>query len=103
LRRRDDAFFDDAFFEAFFDEAFFDDFFLGTLAPFFRASESPIAIACSRLVTFPPWPDFPRLRVPFFRRCIARSTDLPARLPYLRPLDFREELFFAAMCPPGLG
>ena len=79
------------------------DFFFGTLAPFFRASESPIAIACSRLFTFPPWPDFPRLRVPFFRRCIALFTDLLALLPYLRPLDLREELFFAAMCRPGLG
>ena len=31
-----------------------DDFFFGTLAPFFRASERPMAIACSRLVTLPP-------------------------------------------------
>jgi hypothetical protein len=31
-------------------------FFLGTLAPFFRASESPIAIACLRLFTLPPLP-----------------------------------------------
>jgi hypothetical protein len=28
--------------------------FLGTFAPFFRASESPIAIACFRLFTLPP-------------------------------------------------
>jgi hypothetical protein len=27
---------------------------LGTFAPFSRASESPIAIACLRLVTLPP-------------------------------------------------
>jgi hypothetical protein len=26
----------------------------GTFAPFFRASERPIAIACLRLFTFPP-------------------------------------------------
>jgi len=31
-----------------------DDFFLGTLAPFFRASERPMAIACLRLFTLPP-------------------------------------------------
>jgi hypothetical protein len=30
------------------------DFFLGTFAPFFRASERPIAIACRRLFTVPP-------------------------------------------------
>jgi len=28
--------------------------FRGTLAPFFRASESPMAIACFLLFTFPP-------------------------------------------------
>ena len=73
-----------------------DDFFLGTLAPFFRASESPIAIACLRLFTDPPWPDLPRLRVPFFRRCIALFTDRLALLLYFRPL------FFAGMEPPGV-
>jgi hypothetical protein len=31
-----------------------EDFFLGTLAPFFRASDSPIAMACLRLFTLPP-------------------------------------------------
>jgi hypothetical protein len=31
-----------------------DDFFFGTLAPFFRASDSPIAMACLRLFTRPP-------------------------------------------------
>jgi hypothetical protein len=29
-------------------------FLRGTFAPFFRASDSPMAIACSRLFTFPP-------------------------------------------------
>jgi len=63
--------------------------FRGTFAPFFRASESPIAIACLRLVTLPPLPPFPDLSVPFFRRRIADSTRLPAALPYLRlPDDF---------------
>jgi hypothetical protein len=59
------------------------DFFLGTFAPFFRASESPIAIACFRLCTFPPLPPFPDLKDPFFRRRIALLTDLPAVRPYL--------------------
>jgi len=55
--------------------------FAGTLAPFSRASESPMAIACFLLVTVPPCPDLPRLSVPFFRRCIALFTDLPAAGP----------------------
>src|ERR1041385_5246315 len=38
-------------------------FFLGTLAPFLRASERPIAIACLRLLTFPPRPLLPERRV----------------------------------------
>jgi hypothetical protein len=48
---------------------FLDDFFFGALAPFFRAFESPIAIACFLLVTF--LPDFPLFKVPFFRSRIA--------------------------------
>lgn len=63
---------------------------LGTLAPFFRASESPMAIACSRLFTFFPLPD---LSVPFFLRCIALSTRFDAAFPYFRP----PEDFFRAM------
>jgi hypothetical protein len=63
----------------------------GTFAPFSRASERPIAIACLRLFTFRPEP---LLRVPDFRLCIARLTLFPAALPYLRP----PELFFAAIC-----
>jgi hypothetical protein len=65
-----------------------DDFF-GTLAPFFLASESPIAIACFRLLTFPPLPPLPDFNVPFLRRRIADSTRLLAAFPYLRlPDDF---------------
>jgi hypothetical protein len=48
---------------------------LGTVAPFSRASLKPIAIACLRLVTFPPEPDF---NVPRLRRRIALSTVLDA-------------------------
>src|SRR3954470_465624 len=61
----------------------------GTLAPFFLASESPIAIACLRLLTLPPFPPLPDFRVPFFRRRIALSTRFDAADPYFRrPEDF---------------
>lgn len=69
-------------------------FFRGTLAPFLRASESPIAIACFRLFTVPPFPPRPDLRVPLFFRRIALATVFRGALPYLvLPDDF----FFAAM------
>jgi len=71
-------------------------FFRGTFAPFFLASDSPIAIACLRLVTFRPLPD---LSVPFFFRRIALSTRFEAALPYFLP---RED-FFAAMIDLLLG
>jgi hypothetical protein len=63
-------FFRDDFFALFF----LADFFLGagTLAPFCRASDKPIAIACLRLVTFLPL--LPLRKVPFFLRRIALST-----------------------------
>ena len=54
-------------------------FFFGTFLPFFRASESPIAIACFRLFTLPP---LPLLSVPFFFLCMARFTSLPALREY---------------------
>ena len=57
-------------------------FFFGTLAPAFRASERPIAIACLRLVTLRP--DLPLLSVPRFLSCIARFTFDWAALPYFR-------------------
>jgi hypothetical protein len=64
------------------------------LAPFARASDRPIAIACLRLVTRPPFLPGPLRKVPFFRRRIALSTRLLAARPYLRrPPDF----FLAAM------
>ena len=52
----------------------------GTLAPFLRASESPIAIACLRLFTFPPLPLLPERSVPLFLRRIALATALLAPL-----------------------
>jgi membrane protein len=38
--------------------------FLGTFLPFLRAFDNPIAIACFRLFTLPPFPPFPLLAVP---------------------------------------
>jgi len=62
--------------------------FRGTFAPFFRASDKPIAIACFRLFTVRPL--LPDLSVPFFRRRIALSTRFDAALPYFRrPEDLR--------------
>lgn len=54
-----------------------------------------MAIACSRLFTFPPFPPRPLRSVPFLRRFIALSTRLPAAFPYFRVLFF----FRVAMCP----
>jgi hypothetical protein len=58
----------------------------GTFAPFSRASLSPMAIACFRLVTF--LPD-PLSSVPRFLRRIADSTFFDADLPYLAMLTSR--------------
>lgn len=74
-------------------------FFDGTFAPFLRASDNPMAIACSRLLTLPPLPDLPLLRVPFLRRRIALSTLLLAPLLYFLPLDLRDARFLAAIEP----
>jgi hypothetical protein len=66
---------------------FRDDDLRGTLAPFSRASDKPIAIACFRLLTLRPLPE---RSVPFFFRRIADSTRLLAAFPYfLPPDDFR--------------
>jgi hypothetical protein len=69
------------------------DFFEGTFCPFLRASESPMAIACLRLFTFPPFPPLPERSVPLFLRRIALATVLLAPLLYRRLLDF----FFAGI------
>jgi len=61
-----------------FRELFF--FLFGTLAPDLRASESPIAIACLRLLTLRP--ERPLFSVPFLRFFIARLTLLDAFLEY---------------------
>jgi hypothetical protein len=52
----------------------------GTLAPFFRASDKPIAIACFGLVTLR-W-DLPDSSLPRFILCIARPTLFDALVPY---------------------
>jgi hypothetical protein len=69
-------------------------FFFGTFAPFLRASDSPIAMACFRLFTFPPLPDLPERSVPLFFRRIALATDLLAPLLYFRR---DEDFFFVGM------
>jgi hypothetical protein len=61
--------------------AFFAVFFAGTLAPFFRASDKPIAIACFRLFTF--LPDRPDVKDPFFFLRIALATVRWAFFEYL--------------------
>jgi hypothetical protein len=69
-------------------EDFLPDDFRGTLPPFSRASDNPIAIACFLLVTF--FPLLPDFSVPFFFLRIAEPTRLLAAFPYfLPPDDFR--------------
>jgi hypothetical protein len=53
----------------------------GTLPPAARASDSPIAIACLRLVTV--LPDFPLFNLPAFISFMTFSTFSDAFLPYL--------------------
>src|SRR5437016_2729472 len=55
--------------------------FAGTFAPARRACERPMAIACSRLVTF--LPERPDLRIPRFRSRMACFTFWAAFFPYL--------------------
>ncbi len=86
-------FLEDDFFELLF---FADDFFFGTFAPALRASDSPMAMACFRLVTF--FPLRPLFSFPLFFSRITRATFFCAFGPYfLPPEDFFEELFFVAM------
>jgi len=58
------------------------EFFAESFALLLRASGSPIAIACFRLLTRPPFPAFPERNVPCSLRRIALLTDLPAAFPY---------------------
>ena len=97
-RLRDD--FRELFRVLFLDELFRDALLRGTFAPFFRASDNPIAIACLRLFTRPPLPPLPLFSVPFFLRRIALPTLLLAARPYFRPPDFLPDFFLDAMTPP---
>jgi hypothetical protein len=60
----------------------------GTFFPLLRASDKPIAIACLRLLTLPPFPPRPLRSVPRLRLRIALSTSLLALRLYRLPLDF---------------
>src|ERR1700761_5873647 len=62
------------------------DFFFGTFAPFLRASDRPMAIACSLLLTVPPFPPLADFRLPFFSRCTADLTLFDAAFPYFAML-----------------
>lgn len=71
------------------------DFFgaAGTFAPFFLASDKPIAIACFGLVTF--FPLRPERSLPCFISFISRSTDLEALGLYFLPADLRDDFLLA--------
>jgi hypothetical protein len=86
------------FFAAFFFEAFrFFDAFFGTFLPLALASDSPIAIACLRLLTFRP--ERPLFSVPALRFFIARLTSLDAFFEYLRAIAFLR--LFSGFSPFG--
>jgi hypothetical protein len=75
------------FFAVFFFAAFrFFEAFFGTFLPLALASDSPIAMACLRLVTFRP--ERPLFSVPALRFFIARSTLVDAFFEYLRAIAF---------------
>jgi hypothetical protein len=65
----------------------------GTFAPFLRASERPMAMACFGFVTFLPLR--PLLSVPAFISSISRFTCLPAPGPYF-VVDFFADFFAGA-------
>jgi hypothetical protein len=77
----------------FFDAARLAVFFFGTLAPLRRASESPIAMACLRLLTLRP--ERPLRNVPALRFFIARPTLADAFFEYLRAVRAMEILLVA--------
>ncbi len=76
---------DHRFFEADFRPPFRARFRGGTFAPARRASDSPIAIACLRLVTF--LPDRPLRSCPCLRSRITLATFRDAFLPYFAILS----------------
>jgi hypothetical protein len=75
------------FFAVFFFEALrFLAAFFGTFLPLALASDSPIAIACLRLLTV--LPERPLFSVPALRFFIARLTSVDAVFEYLRAIAF---------------
>ena len=73
-----------------------DDLRFGTFFPFLRASDKPMAMACFRLLTLPPLPPFPRLRVPRLRRRMALLTSFEALREYLRAIAILRHRFGSA-------
>ena len=73
------------FFAAFFEAFRFFDAFFGTFLPLALASDSPIAIACLRLVTF--LPERPLRNVPRLRSRMTFSTFFDAFLLYFRAMS----------------
>src|SRR5438874_13625821 len=61
-------------------------FFLGTFAPFLRALERPMAMACLRLLALPFLPLF---CLPRFSLCTAFLTSSPAFFPYLDMVELQ--------------
>jgi hypothetical protein len=74
------------FFAFFFAVLRFFGAFFGTFLPLALASDSPIAIACLRLLTF--LPERPLFSVPALRFFIARPTSVDAFFEYLRAIAF---------------
>jgi hypothetical protein len=72
----------------------------GTLLPFLRASERPMAIACFRLVTF--FPLLPLLSVPRLRLRIARSTSFEEVREYRRAIHQSSRDRVSAHNSPGI-
>jgi hypothetical protein len=70
---------------------------LGTFLPSLRASERPMAIACLRLLTFPPRPPFPLLNFPRLNLCISRFTSLDA------PREYFLAMGSSSITQPGTG
>jgi hypothetical protein len=64
--------------------SFYAALFRGTFAPFLRASDSPMAMACLRLLTLPPFPPGPDRKLPRFDLRTALATVFPAAFPYFR-------------------
>src|SRR5581483_7216736 len=56
-------------------------------------------MACLRLLTLPPLPPLPRFSLPFFLRCMARFTSLPALLEYFLAIWISRRFWCNATSP----